>query len=180
MMSREAKLFGHRIHPMLIPFPLGLLSTSIVFDIVYLLTDSGKWSEIAFWMIAAGVIGGLAAIVFGVIDFARVPDGTRAHSIGVVHALLSVSMVVLFAVSWLLRMDAPGEPGVLAIILSLLGASLAVVTGWFGGELVERLGVGVADGAHLDAPNSLSRSPAGDRPTNREEGEDSIAKADND
>jgi uncharacterized membrane protein len=160
MESRGAKLFGHRIHPMLIPFPLGLLTTSVVFDIVYLLTDSDKWSEIAFWMIAAGVIGGLAAIVFGAIDFSRVPDGTRAHSIGVVHALLSVSMLVLFVVSWLLRMDAPGEPGVIPIILSLLGASLTVMTGWFGGELVERLGVGVADGAHLDAPNSLSRRPA--------------------
>ena len=145
---------------MLIPFPLGLLSTSVVFDIVYLLTDNGKWSEFAFWIIAAGVIGGLAAIVFGAIDFARVPDGTRAHSVGVVHALLSVSMVVLFAVSWLLRMDALGEPGAIPIILSLLGASLAVVTGWFGGELVERLGVGVADGAHLNAPNSLSERPA--------------------
>jgi uncharacterized membrane protein len=145
---------------MLIPFPLGLLSTSVVFDIVYLLTDNGKWSELAFWMIAAGVIGGLAAIVFGAIDFAHVPDGTRAHSVGVVHALLSVSMVVLFAVSWLLRMDVPGEPGTIPIILSLLGASLAVLTGWFGGELVERLGVGVADGAHLNAPNSLSERPA--------------------
>src|SRR5215216_5435712 len=128
MESREAKLFGHRIHPMLIPFPLGLLSTSVLFDVVYLLTGNGKWSEIAFWMIAAGVLGGLAAIVFGAIDFSRVPDGTRAHSVGVVHALLR--------------------------------ASLAVVTGWFGGELVERLGVGVADGAHLNAPNSLSKHPA--------------------
>ncbi len=160
MENRGAKLFGHRIHPMLIPFPLGLLSSSVVFDVLYLLTDDGKWSEIAFWMIAAGVIGGLAAIVFGAIDFARVPDGTRAHSIGVVHALLSVSMVVVFAVSWLLRMGTPGEAGAIPIILSLLGASLAVVTGWFGGELVERLGVGVADGAHLNAPNSLSKHPA--------------------
>jgi uncharacterized membrane protein len=160
MEDRGAKLFGHRIHPMLIPFPLGLLPTSVLFDILYLLTDDGQWSEIAFWMIAVGVIGGLAAIVFGAIDFASVPDGTRAHSIGVVHALLSVSMVVLFAVSWLLRMGAPGEPGVIPILLSLLGASLAVVTGWFGGELVERLGVGVADGAHLNAPNSLSGHPA--------------------
>ena len=160
MESRGAKLFGHRIHPMLIPFPLGLLPTSVLFDVVYLLTDNGKWSEIAFWMIATGVLGGLAAIVFGAIDFSRVPDGTRAHSTGVVHALLSVSMVVLFAVSWLLRVGASGEPGAIAIILSLLGASLAVVTGWFGGELVERLGVGVADGAHLNAPNSLSKHQA--------------------
>ena len=168
MESRGAKLFGHRIHPMLIPFPLGLLSTSVLFDVVYLLTGNGKWSEIAFWMIAAGVLGGLAAIVFGAIDFSRVPDGTRAHSVGVVHALLSVSMVVLFAASWLLRMDVPGEPGIIPIILSLLGASLAVVTGWFGGELVERLGVGVADGAHLNAPNSLSERPASEGSTDEQ------------
>jgi hypothetical protein len=30
------------------------------------------------------------------------------------------------------------------------------VTGWLGGELVDRLGVGVDDGANLDAPSSLS------------------------
>ncbi len=34
--------------------------------------------------------------------------------------------------------------------------TLAMVTGWLGGELVDRLGVGVDDGAHLDAPNSLT------------------------
>ena len=77
-MESRAKLFGHPIHPILIPFPLGLLTTSVVFDVVYLLTGNGKWSEIAFWMIVAGVVGGLAAAVFGAIDFSRVPDGTRA------------------------------------------------------------------------------------------------------
>ncbi len=159
-MESKAKLFGHAIHPILIPFPLGLLVTSIVFDVVYLLTGNGKWSEIAFWMIAAGVVGGLAAAVFGVIDFSRVPDGTRAHSIGVWHAVLSGSMVVLFAVSWLLRMGEPTEPGAVPITLSVLGVVLAGLTGWFGGELVERLGVGVYEGAHLNSSNSLSGRPA--------------------
>ncbi len=159
-MESRAKLFGHAIHPILIPFPLGLLITSVVFDVVYLLTSNGKWSEIAFWMIAAGVVGGLAAAVFGVIDFSRVPDGTRAHSIGVWHAVLSGSMVVLFAVSWLLRMGEPTEPGAVPIVLSVLGVVLAGLTGWFGGELVERLGVGVYEGAHLNSSNSLSGRPA--------------------
>ncbi len=159
-MESRAKLFGHAIHPILIPFPLGLLITSVVFDVVYLLTGNGKWSEIAFWMIAAGVAGGLAAAVFGVIDFSRVPDGTRAHSIGVWHAVLSGSMVVLFAVSWLLRMGEPTEPGAVPIVLSVLGVVLAGLTGWFGGELVERLGVGVYKGAHLNSSNSLSGRPA--------------------
>jgi hypothetical protein len=37
---------------------------------------------------------------------------------------------------------------------------LAAVTGWLGGELVDRLSVGVDDGAHLNAPSSLSNRPA--------------------
>jgi hypothetical protein len=35
------------------------------------------------------------------------------------------------------------------------------VSGWLGGELVDRLGVGVDPGANLDAPSSLSGAPAG-------------------
>ncbi len=171
-MESKAKLFGHAIHPMLIPFPLGLLVASIVFDIVYLLTGNGKWSEIAFWMIAAGVVGGLAAAVFGVIDFSRVPDGTRAHSIGVWHAVLSGSMVALFVVSWLLRfLGEPTEPGAVPIVLSALGVVLAGLTGWFGGELVERLGVGVYEGAHLNSSNSLSRRPASEGSSGAQRGE---------
>jgi hypothetical protein len=34
------------------------------------------------------------------------------------------------------------------------------VTGWLGGELVDRLGVGVDKDADLNAPSSLSRGPA--------------------
>lgn len=159
-MESKAKLFGHPIHPMLIPFPLGLLTTSFIFDIIYLVTDSDAFSVAAFWMIAGGVIGGLVAAVFGVIDFSRVPDETRAHSVGVWHAILSVSMVTLFAVSWLLRLGDPMEPGVVPVIFSLVGVVLAGLTGWFGGELVDRLGVGVHKGAHLNAPSSLSGRPA--------------------
>jgi uncharacterized membrane protein len=36
-----------------------------------------------------------------------------------------------------------------ALLLGALG-------GWLGGELVDRLGVGVDTGANLDAPNSMS------------------------
>jgi uncharacterized membrane protein len=41
-------------------------------------------------------------------------------------------------------------------MLSFMGAGLALLTGWLGGELVDRLGVGVDDGAHPNAPSSLS------------------------
>jgi uncharacterized membrane protein len=162
-MESRAKLFGHPIHPMLIPFPLGLLATSLVFDVIHRLTGNESWAEVAYWMIVAGIIGGLAAAPFGWIDWFAIPDGTRAKSIGLWHGVGNVVVLALFAVSWLLRRDAPAEPGVLAFVLSLAGVALAVVTGWLGGELVDRLGVGVDRGANLDAPSSLSNRPAIER-----------------
>jgi hypothetical protein len=53
-------------------------------------------------------------------------------------------------------------------MLSLTGAFLMLMSGWLGGELVERLGVGVDDGANLNAPNSLSGRPASESRTPEE------------
>ncbi|MEW6638739.1 MAG: DUF2231 domain-containing protein, partial [Actinomycetota bacterium] len=128
-MESRARLFGHPIHPVLIPFPLGLLTTSVVFDVVYLITGDGKWAGISFWMIAAGVVGGLAAAVFGLIDWLAIPSGTRAKRVGLWHGAVNVVMVVLFVASWLLRADAPDEPGVVPIVLSFLGVGLASLGG---------------------------------------------------
>jgi uncharacterized membrane protein len=101
---------GHPIHPILIPFPLGLLSTSSVFDVVHLLTGNGKWSQISFWMIAAGIIGGLAAAVFGLIDWLAIPSGTRAKAVGMWHGATNVVMVTLFIASWMLRAIRESSP----------------------------------------------------------------------
>ncbi len=144
-MESKAKIMGHPIHPILIPFPLGLLSTSLVFDVVHLLTGNEKWSEISFWMI----------------DWLAIPSGTRAKSVGLWHGSVNVVMVMLFIVSWLLRADAPGDPGTAAIVISFVAVGLASLGGFLGGELVVRLGVGVTEGAHLNAPSSLPRRPFG-------------------
>lgn len=163
-MESRAKLFGHSIHQQLIPFPLGLLATAVVFDVIHLITGSAQWALISFWMIAAGVIGGLLAAPFGTIDWTAIPSGTRAKRVGAVHGLGNVLVVVLFGGSWLLRnAGVETAPGTLALVLSFAGGGLAVVTGWMGGELVDRLGVGVEEGAHVDAPSSLSGRPATER-----------------
>ena len=161
-MEARAKIFGHPIHQMLIVFPLGLLATAVVFDVISLVAGNGYWSEIAYWMIAAGVIGGLAAAPFGFVDWAKIPVATRAKRVGLQHGVGNVVVLVLFAASWFLRRDDPRAPETLALQLSFAGAALSVVTGWLGGELVDRLAVGVDEGAHVDAPSSLSGRPAGD------------------
>src|SRR5687768_14166253 len=155
-MDSKAKLLGHPIHQMLIVFPLGLLAMAIVFDVLALAVANGYWSEIAFWMIAAGVVTGLLAAPFGAIDWWAIPSGTRAKRVGALHGIGNVVVVLLFGSSWLMRQDAPAAPDTIALILSFAGGFLALGTGWLGGELVDRLAIGVDDGAHPDAPSSLS------------------------
>jgi uncharacterized membrane protein len=142
-------------------FPLGLLATAVVFDIVYLVTDAARWTEMAFYMIGAGIVGGLAAAVPGWVDWLAISAATRAKRIGLLHGVGNVVVLGLFTLSWLLRRDQISSPPTEAIVAALGGAGLVAVTGWLGGELVDRLGVGVDDGAHLDAPSSLSELPAG-------------------
>jgi uncharacterized membrane protein len=160
-MESRAKVAGHPIHPMLVTFPIGLLLTALIFDIIHLVSDEPRWAEVSWYMIPAGIIGGLVAAVPGLIDWLAIPAGTRAKRIGLTHALGNVVVLALFLLSWLLRRDSPGVLPTEAVVAEFLGAGIMAVTGWLGGELVDRLGVGVDDGAHLDAPSSLSGVPAG-------------------
>jgi uncharacterized membrane protein len=157
-MESRAKIFGHAIHPILIVYPLGLLSAAVIFDVIYLVTGNTTWTTVSFWMIAAGIIGGLLAAVFGLIDFLNIPSGTRAARIGLLHGLINLGVMILFAASWVMRMNSPEVPSTAAFALSFIGAATAGLGGWLGGELVERLGVGVTPGANLNAPNSLTHS----------------------
>lgn len=154
-MDSRAKLLGHPIHQMLIVFPLGLLAMAVIFDLLAIALSNGYWSEISYWMIAAGVVTGLLAAPFGFVDWIAIPAGTRAKRIGAIHGGGNVLVVLLFALSWWLRSDDPRTPATVALLLSFAAGGLALVTGWLGGELVDRLGVGVDDGAHADAPSSL-------------------------
>lgn len=159
-MESRAKLFGHAIHPILIVFPLGLLATGVIFDVIHLIWGNPTFATVAYWMFAAGIIGGLIAAPFGWIDWFSIPKGTRAKRIGLMHGAANMTAVLFFIGSWYLRMDTPSRPETLASILSFIGAGLAMFGGWLGGELVERLGVGVDNNANLDAPSSLTTDTA--------------------
>ena len=163
-MESRAKLFGHPVHPMLIVFPLGLLATSLILDLYAASSGHRMAFEVSYWMIGCGIIGGLLAAPFGLVDWLAIPKGTRARAIGLWHGAGNLLVVLLFVASWFLRRPAPDSPGALPLVLSIVGVGIALITGWMGGEMVDRLGVGVDDGAHLDAPSSLAghRIPGGE------------------
>ena len=81
------------------------------------------------------------------------------------HGLGNVVVLTLYTISWFLRYQQNAEPAAAALAFAWCGLLLALVTAWLGGELVDRLGVGVHEGAGLNAPSSLSQpSPPGQGP----------------
>ncbi|MFF3853699.1 DUF2231 domain-containing protein [Micromonospora sp. NPDC002575] len=163
-MESRLKVLGHPVHPMLITFPVGLLVTAVIFDVIDTAGGPGFLGEVAYWNITVGLIGGLLAAAAGAFDLLAIPTGTRAKRVGLTHAAANLAVILLFAAVWVVRLNADSRAAGGALIaievvaLAILGASA-----WLGGELVDRLGVGVDTDAHLDAPSSLRPQAAGQR-----------------
>ena len=155
-MESRAKFLGHPIHQMLIPLPAGLFVVASLLDLADVFVEAPWISTVTFWNIVIGIASALLAAIFGLTDWTKIPSGTRAKRVGAIHGLGNVMAVLLFGVAaWLRWGSAAYAVGAASLILELASFVMLVVTAWLGGELVDRLGVGVDDGAHLDAPNSL-------------------------
>jgi uncharacterized membrane protein len=155
-MESRVKALGHPVHPMLVMFPLGLLVTAVVFDFIDLVGGPEVLGEVAFWNITVGLAVGLLAAVTGLVDWLGIPRDTRAKRVGALHGLLNLGLVVIFAIVWLVRLGADGrDAGTGLFIVEVLALGVGSVSAWLGGELVDRLGVGVDEDANLNAPTSL-------------------------
>jgi uncharacterized membrane protein len=141
-MNRGARLLGHPIHPMLVVFPLGLLSASVIFDVIGLIGDSERFHLVAFYMLAAGIIGGLIAAIFGLIDWTAIPSGTAAKRIGVIHGLANVVMLSVFIIGGFLRGEID-NPATVSVGVNVAALGIGMFSGWLGGDLVYRYGIGV-------------------------------------
>jgi uncharacterized membrane protein len=160
-MEAKARLLGHPIHQMLIVLPLGLLIAAWAADVAYFAGVRNVLAQVGYWNTAAGVVSGLVAAVFGSIDWIAIPIGSRAKRVGAWHAGFNVVVLMLFATSLIIRHRLMAHvPNLPSFVCATAGLALAGVSGWLGGELVNRLGIGVSPGANVDAPSSLSKEPA--------------------
>ena len=147
-MEANDKVSGHPVHQMLIVFPLGLLATSLVLDLFYLGSGDATWTFVATHLIGAGILGGLVAAVFGIVDWLAIPNRTRSKNLGFLHGAGNVLVVLLFVASWYIRRRTPGAPA--AIMLSFVAAAVIVATAWLGSQLVERAGTEAPDTSQGD------------------------------
>jgi uncharacterized membrane protein len=158
--TAQLETVRHSLYPILIVFPLGLLATAVAFDIVALVTGDSSWFNTAFLVMGAGILCGLLAALPGLADWVAISKNTRTKAIGLWHGGGNVVVLLLFAISWFIRRGRAEVPNTEALVLSFIAAALALITSWLGGELVDRLSVGVDNGAQLNAPSSLSGRPA--------------------
>lgn len=145
-MSSPAKLMGHPIHPMLIPFPIALWVFSLAADLIYLWRDNPAWAWIAFYTLAGGTLSAIVAAVFGIIDYFSIRD-KKVSKIAAWHARFNVLALLVFAASFYLRTTGGaglvGGSLTIPLALSIVGVLSITISGWLGGELVYKHGVAV-------------------------------------
>jgi uncharacterized membrane protein len=155
-MESRVKILGHPVHQMLIPLPAGLFIVAAILDIVGAFVESAWIPTVTFWNIAIGIVSALVAAIFGTADWLKIPQGTRARRVGALHGIGNVVATVLFgAALWIRAQDSLHRTDPASLTIEILAFALLGVTAWLGGELVDRLGIGVDHGAHPDAPSSL-------------------------
>jgi uncharacterized membrane protein len=143
--------YGHPLHPILVTVPIGAWVASLCFDVASRLADDADtFATGAYWLIALGLAGAVAAASVGLIDLAGIATGTRAFATGLAHMAANLTAVALFAVSLALRhgdIDAPGQTGAGLLALSVVALAVLGLGGWLGGRLSFRYGVRVAEEA---------------------------------
>ena len=139
------KIAGHPVHPMLIPFPIALWTTSFVVDVLFYFLRHPTLLVIAKFLLAAGCLGAVAAAIPGIIDWLSIKNGD-VKKVANWHARLNIAALVVFAISLFLRLGSyshlVGRKLTLPFLLSLVGMILISISGWLGGELFFRYGVG--------------------------------------
>ena len=135
----------HPVHPMMVVFPLSFMTSTLLADVLYLVTERAFWAEASLWLAAGGLLSGLAAGMVGMIDFFTMP-AVRRRVIAWSHFLAAVMALALAGANVQLRWDDPAA-AVWPVGLMLAGTMAAIVgfAGWLGGTLTFKHGIGSYD-----------------------------------
>jgi uncharacterized membrane protein len=142
-----AKIADHPIHPMLVPFPIVCFIMTLILDILYVRGDTGV-AGATNWLLGVGLVMGALAAVAGLTDFLG-DDRVRGLGDALKHMLANVTAVVLEIVNFALRLKNPDFIASTGVYISVVVALILLYSGWKGGNLVFRHGVGVHDSSNL-------------------------------
>jgi uncharacterized membrane protein len=134
---------GQPIHLVLAQFPVVCFNLTLLTDIIYWRTSNLMWQEFSSWLLLAGLLFGVLALIAGLIDFlfrstARAPAPAWPHAVGgvIVLALAFLNSLVHAGDGWTAVVP-------WGLVLSFATVIMVVITDWLGRSLMFRYGVGV-------------------------------------
>jgi len=152
--DRHMRFLQVPLHPMLVHFPVALLSVSLLWDGVGIVTAASVWWALSFWSLVVGLLAALPAAATGLVDYANLSTDTSAGSVATRHLLFTGAAIIAFLVSLLIRGGPDSLNGgevIAAVASSAVGVGLLAVGGHLGARLVYEFGVGQATGQVDDA-----------------------------
>jgi uncharacterized membrane protein len=135
-----AKIADHLIHPMLVQFPIVCFILTFVLDILY---TRGNVAASTNWLLGIGLGFAVLAAVTGLTDF--LGDKRIQGSDAIKHMIANVTAVVLEVVNFVLRLNNSDFIASTGVYISGVVVLILLYSGWKGGDLVFRHGMGVRD-----------------------------------
>ena len=150
-----AAIKGHPLHPMLVPVVIGAFAAAVIADLMNYARPDPFWAQAANWLLLLTLISGIVAAIPGLIDLVFVRRA-RALPLAWAHGLGNLMFIALTAVNYFMRLPGAAETelaadgGMRHLGVSLISLLLVGITGWLGGEMSYRHGIGVSRrvGAH--------------------------------
>ena len=138
----------HPLHPILVHFPIALLFTSVLFDVIANWRKNDSFREGAFWLLILGLAGGVAATIAGSWAEEAAEKAGIAESLLETHETLAFVTLGIFGVLLLgrvfLKNQFTSKTFPPYFLIALVGLGTLSATGYFGGDLVYEHGAGVA------------------------------------
>ena len=137
-----ARIGDHPIHPMLIPFPIVCFILTFATDVAFSRSADPFWATGSKWLLGVGLVMAALAAVAGLTDY--VGDAKlRSSSDALKHMLANVTAVVLELVNFFLRLNNSDFIASTGVYMSGIVVLILLYSGWKGGDLIYRSGVGV-------------------------------------
>ena len=145
-------MFDHPLHPMIVHFPIALLMTSVLFDAASQMFKRESLRDGALWLLALGILGGIAASLTGSVAEEAAEKAGIAESLIETHESLAFATLAIFSLLFVwrlyLRNQFTRQTLAIYLLVAIAGIGTLSATGYYGGDLVYEQGAGVKGVVH--------------------------------
>ena len=133
---------GHPLHAMSVHFPIVLMFGTLAADLAYWFSADPFFMRVGVWVAGFAFLSGVAAGIVGTAELILV-KGIRVRAASWTHAVAAMTLISIAGANWGLRLTDPDQILPVGLFLSVVGAGVTGIAGWYGGKLVFDHGVGI-------------------------------------